>query len=199
MATPLQIKRLLAVPTTWEANTIYMIQSATTGLMDIYAVGNDVTDPRHIISEAEIDNKITTQIQTSLADLSKVEVVANIAARDALATDKNRFVMVLDASADATVTAGAATYVLDSAAVDANGNPAPTWYKVSEWESMDMTITWSMIQGKPTSLVADIDDAVAKRHVHANKVVLDALSDDGAGNLMYNGAYVGLVAITTEW
>jgi hypothetical protein len=38
-------------------------------------------------------------------------------------------------------------------------------------------LTWSAITGKPTSLVVDIDDAVAKKHAHANKVELDKLTD----------------------
>lgn len=37
-------------------------------------------------------------------------------------------------------------------------------------------ITWDLIQGKPTSSVEDIDDAVSKRHTHANAETLDGIT-----------------------
>ena len=51
-----------------------------------------------------------------------------------------------------------------------------TGTKIAEYESMDVVLQWNDIQGKPTSAVADIDDAVANRHSHANKALLDPIS-----------------------
>jgi hypothetical protein len=48
-------------------------------------------------------------------------------------------------------------------------------------------LNWASLQNKPTSSVADIDDAVTKRHTHANKATLDLITESG-GNMLYNGA-----------
>lgn len=61
--------------------------------------------------------------------LSGTTVVANIAARDALVATSGEFAYVIDASADATVGTGGATYVYDGA----------TWIKVAEAESLDLS------------------------------------------------------------
>jgi len=42
-----------------------------------------------------------------------------------------------------------------------------------------------------TQTETDIADAVSKKHSHSNKSVIDDLSDDGAGNLLYDGNPVG--------
>lgn len=47
-------------------------------------------------------------------------------------------------------------------------------------------ISWELIQNKPNSSVEDIDDAVAKRHVHDNSETLDALSKN-QDRLSFNG------------
>lgn len=107
-----------------------------------------------------------------------LQIVADIAARDALTPSSNIFVLVVDATADATVDAGSALYVWD--------NTAEEWIKVAEYESMDVTVAWSSITGKPSSSVSDIDDAVAKKHSHSNSAVLNGLSDTG-GVLQYGG------------
>jgi hypothetical protein len=74
-----------------------------------------------------------------------------------------------------------------------SGDPAVvTWTKVAEAESMDVVLQWGNIQGKPSSAVADIDDAVSKKHEHANKTVLDAISANStSGNLVYNNVELG--------
>jgi hypothetical protein len=77
------------------------------------------------------------------------------------------------------VVAGGATYLY---------NPGTTtWIKSSEAESLDIVLNWATLQGKPTSSVAAIDAAVAASHTHANKAVLDLVTDSG-GKLLYNGA-----------
>lgn len=43
---------------------------------------------------------------------------------------------------------------------------------------MDLILSWNNINGRPTSAVADIDDAVTKRHTHANKALLDKVGED---------------------
>ena len=53
------------------------------------------------------------------------------------------------------------------------------WQKIAESESIDVTTTWDSIVGKPSSTVAEIDDAVSKKHTHSNKAVLDNITDTG--------------------
>jgi hypothetical protein len=94
-------------------------------------------------------------------------VVADIAARNAVADPfAGLHVLVLDATADTTVKSGAAEYVYDGT----------KFIKVSEVESLDVVLEWANIQNKPSSTVADIDDAVTKRHIHANEAILDAIT-----------------------
>ncbi len=50
------------------------------------------------------------------------------------------------------------------------------WLNIGPISSID----WSAITNKPTSSVADIDDAVAKRHTHANKALLDTYDQTNA-------------------
>jgi hypothetical protein len=59
-------------------------------------------------------------------------------------------------------------------------------------------LQWANINGKPTSTVADIDDAVTKRHVHANAAVLDLLSDN-SGELFYNGVTIAPQMLAEQW
>lgn len=109
---------------------------------------------------------------------NQLTIVADIDARDALTPDTNVFVLVQDASDDGTVTAGAALYVWDAV--------GESWIKVAEYESMDITVAWSTVTGRPSSSVSDIDDAVTKKHAHSNKSTLDAIGESG-GALTFGG------------
>jgi uncharacterized surface anchored protein len=183
----ISIARVNALPATLEANTLYLVKSASTGLMEMTVTGNTSSEVRHLINEAEIQ----TMINNSVANFSNIRLTADIATRDALVLDHNSIVLVADATGDATVNAGAALYFYDVA-----GN---TYTKVSEYESLDVVLEWSAIQNKPTSSVADIDDAVARKHSHANIATLDLLTQDANGNLLVNGQYPGTYIATTEW
>lgn len=52
-----------------------------------------------------------------------------------------------------------------------------TWKILAKAEWENINLKWSAIDGKPTSLVADIDTAVTNSHVHANKAILDAIEE----------------------
>ena len=67
------------------------------------------------------------------------KVVADITARDALTTAEGLIAYVVDATGDSTVKSGGASYIYDGS----------NWIKISEFESMDMIIDWTDIQGKP--------------------------------------------------
>ena len=163
--------KVTTLPTTKDANAFYAVQNWND--VDYY-----LTDSSWVAKTIVNDLRITDLIDTAFADQNNVEVVDDITARDALTLTKNETVLVLDATADATVGSWAATYVYKEANT--------TWYKISEHESLDVVINWADIQNKPTSSVTDIDDAVNKKHAHNNFPVLQKLTEDGNWELEYD-------------
>lgn len=95
--------------------------------------------------------------------------MGSIAERDAISLG-DRFegmrVLVTDARDDASVDAGWAEYVWI--------NTPGEWVKLTEGESLDLVLDWSNVENRPTSSTADIDSAVAQKHSHSNKSILDA-------------------------
>lgn len=176
----LNFRKISALPSTLEASTGYLVKDAAdVNLFDFVLSDSTGTSVRHTLNKADV----TAMINAALAGLSGSVVVADIAARDALAPTTVTMAMVLDATGDSTVASGAATYVFD---------PATTsWTKISEAESMDVILQWANIQNKPTSAVADIDDAVAKRHAHNNFALLEQLAMDVDSRLTVNSVVVG--------
>ena len=121
---------------------------------------------------------------------NEIKVVADIAARDAIWTgvnEENRrsiLVLVVDAQADATVDAGAATYVYNK------GNNS--WVKIAEYESMDLVIQWSDIVGRPNSSSTEIDEAVAQTIENATRIAelqIELDTSQAGSGLDANGSY----------
>jgi hypothetical protein len=183
----LRIERVLTLPSTLTASTMYIVKSATAALAEMYFTDATGAEARHVINKSEIQGLIND----SVAAYNAVTVLADIAARDALTPTVNTMVMVLDATGDTTVTAGAATYIFDVVGL--------TWHKISEFESLDVALNWASILDKPVSAVADIDDAVTKRHTHANAAQLDLIGQDVDGKLTYNGAGVDANLAVSAW
>ena len=183
-----KIYKETALPGTLQANSIYLIAPAgSPDYIEMYVTGTAASTVKRIINEADIQ----AMISASLAGLSGLEIVADIAARNALTPSNGSMALVLDATGDTTVQTGAATYVYQLSTT--------TWIKIAEHESLDLVLEWSAIQNKPASSVADIDDAVSKRHAHANKTQLDKVGEDGDGNFTYNNALPRISWETTSW
>lgn len=146
-------------------------------------------------------NPATTGEQVQLADGSNAEakfktlegavagvvpcyVVDDIAARDALENLKRgNLCWVTDATADETVTKGAAQYIYNGSA----------WVKLTEAESLDLVVQWADIQGKEA-----VEAAMAQAHSHDNAVLLATISADGEtatinGKTFYAGRQVALI------
>ena len=175
----LTIQRVTALPETLAAETIYLVKTGTE--LTLTVTGNDGAVVATTVSKADVNTAISTAI--GAVDMSNsVEFAADIAARDAMTLTKSTFVYVADATGDPTVTAGAAMYLYDFTNT--------TWIKVTEYESLDLVLSWDSINGRPESSGGDIDDAVSKSHSHDNMEVLDLLSVDD-GKLQYNGVDVG--------
>lgn len=183
----LRIERVTVLPGTLTASTMYIVKSAEAPHAEVYFTNSTGTEARHTINKSEVDS----MINTALANFSNITVLDNIAARNALVPDHNILALVLDATGDATVSIGSALYVyrLSNA----------SWNKVSEFESLDVNLTWESIQNKPTSTVATIDDAVAKRHSHDNAAALAKIGEDVEGNLTYNGLPQGAYIANSNW
>lgn len=152
---------------------IWMVTDQTdAALLSVYVTDAAGTALRHTITKSEVEAMVTA------ASGSSNYLVSDIAARDAITTMVTTSkVYVQDASADATVDSGAAEYVYDGSA----------WVKVSEAESMDLTINWADIVGAPSASSAAIDAAIAASHTHANLTQLGKVGEDGDGDPTYDG------------
>lgn len=109
-------------------------------------------------------------------------------------------VMVTDATADPSVTAGWAIYRRPVASTKLS--ELSDWQKIAESESLDLVLSWDNIQNKPTSTVAAIDQAVKDDHTHANKAVLDGVTDTGTTDapvLAYKGKALAYSADSTNF
>lgn len=180
--------KVTTLPGSLEADALYFVVNST--YSETY-ITDSSGNAKSVGNSTMINALADARISTALSTLNRVEIVADITARNALNTaDRNQMVLVLDATGDATVAAGAAMYVFR--------NSDNTWIKVSEYEGMDVTVTWASITGKPSSDPALIDDAVTKRHAHTNIAVLDLLTDS-SGVLNYNGAPVATSWATLNW
>lgn len=184
----LKIYKETALPGTLTANSIYLVAPASDpDYVEMYVTGTLATTVKRIINKADIQAMINAAVVGS----SSLQVVDDIAARNALTPTSNILVLVKNATADPTVASGAATYVYEVATT--------TWTKVSEFESLDVVLQWNNIQGKPTSSPAQIDSAVANSHTHTNKTQLDKISEDGSGYMTYNGQYQPAGLETQSW
>jgi hypothetical protein len=186
--TTFQVFRETALPGSLAPYAIYYIAPAgQPNHVEIYVTDATGTATRRVLTAADVQSLINT----SIASASNLTIVSNIAARNALAPTTSRWAYVTDATGDATVASGGATYLY---------NPTgSTWIKTSEAEALDVVATWASLTGKPSSAVADIDDAVAKRHTHANATQLNKIGEDGSGNMTYNGSLPATGWTTTAW
>ena len=179
------IHKVSALPGSPAANSVYLVSSGANHI-EMYVTGTSPATIRRMYTEADIQ----TMIEATVAGMSTLQVVADITERNALSPTENVIVLVLNATGDATVASGAATYVYR--------HSTTTWVKISEAESMDVTVAWASISGRPTATPSQIDTAVSQSHTHSNLSVLNALSDS-AGSLRYGGQPLSAEWAATDW
>jgi len=184
----MQIKffQVNALPGTLQPNSLYFVLNG--GYTETYLTSSTGT-AKAVGNSAMINALIAAQV----AAFSTLVHVATIAARNTAASSasNNTLYLVTDATGDATVKAGAALYFFDKA--------AGTQTKVAEYESMDVVVQWSTIQGGPSSTPAAIDSAVGASHTHNNMAVLNGLTDSN-GKLLYGNSPVNQPDwATTDW
>lgn len=139
---------------------------------------SETSEPSDVQKEIEALRNRTKALEGILTGAMKKYVVNDISARDSLeGVNVGDLCFVKDASGDPTVESGYALYIYQEDS---------TWSKISEQEGLDIVFSWEELEGKPSSSVGDIDDAVSKRHEHTNKEHLDKISDS-EGKPTYNG------------
>jgi hypothetical protein len=192
----LKIFRETALPGSLDAYSIYMIAPSAAGMEDYVEmyVTDSSGNPRRIVNRSDID----TMIGDAIGAANELSIVADITARDVFVvpgttTGYAKYVYVVDATADATVISGGATYLYNPAVGIA------AWIKISEAESLDVVLNWGDIVDGPTSSVIDIDDAVSIRHSHTNKTQLDKIDEDANGLLTYDGVLPLTGWQSTSW
>ncbi len=172
----LKLHKVTAMPATLEEHSVYLVAPpGRPDYVEMYVTSADGLSVRRIINESDIQAMIDASvsgIQTG------IEIVTDITARNALTPANGKYVLVLDATADPTVTSGAASYVWREATSE--------WIKLTDYESLDMTISWDMIQDRPSSLPSAIDAAVANSHAHSNMSLLAKIGEDSYG-FLYDG------------
>lgn len=187
--TTFKVFKETALPATLQPHSVYFVTTAgSTSLLEIYVTNADASSPhRHVINKSEIQ----AMIDASIGAANELTIVADIAARNALTPTRAQYVFVENATGDTTVASGGATYLYKTA--------TSSWIKISEAESLDVTVTWASITGKPTSSPAQIDAAVAATHTHVNKTQLDLVGQNAAGEMTYNGVQVKTTWSSTGW
>ena len=176
-------------PTTFQPNTLYIVNNITSGQAELYFSSSDGTKLIPTLNSTSVSSQITTLVTAAAAggDFSQLEVVANIAARNALVLDKNTLVYVLDTTADGAT--GEAMYLYQF---------STTSYK--KLFSSTTSAAWANITGKPTSTPAAIDSSVTASHNHTNKTVLDKLSQTADGFLSFNGGpAINVFLVSQDW
>lgn len=185
----MQIQKLTAVPSTpTEPNALFLVAVGTSqDHFELYASSKDGSQLKRLLNKTDIEAIVKAQ----LAGVGKYKVVADINERDGLGDADKSSVYVKDATADSTVKAGGAFYLYDTATT--------SWIKVSEAESLDVSLSWDGLTGKPTSSPSQIDSAVGQAHTHANQTQLDKIGQDEHGNLTYDDKPVGGVKVVANW
>lgn len=172
---------------TYQAHTMWLVPSTTSGYLDIYISNADGT----AVNKSITMDTVTNAIALALANYGNTIIVNNIAERDALTLTAITQVYVLNATADNTVATGAAIYLF---------NPTGSvWTKIQELATIDAVVTWSSIQNGPSATPAAIDDAVAKKHAHTNSTQLAKVGEDAEGFPTYGGNNLHVLMSVAGW
>lgn len=185
-----QVFKETALPGSLVAHSIYLVApAARPDFVEMYVTGADPATVKRMLDQPTVQAMIDAAVA---AGSGGAIIVDTIAARNAITDPMNaQQVYVVDASGDPTVSTGGATYIYRLSNT--------TWIKQSEAESLDLSLAWENITGRPTATVANIDLAVTQRHTHANKTQLDKISENGAGDFTYDGDYPKIEWNSTGW
>lgn len=185
----LNIRKETAVPGTFGPHELVLVApAARPDSVEVYVSNSTGSAARRVPTVPDIQAMIDAAVA---AGSGGAVIVDDIAARDAITPENAQTAYVVDASADATVTSGGALYIWRESTT--------SWIKMSEAESLDISLTWTAISGRPTSTPAQIDATVAASHGHSNLTELNNIGQDGDGNLTYNGNLPSAGLDTAAW
>ena len=175
------IQRVTALPDAESRinNCMYLVKPEGSNAFDTYMV----SEAGDLISGFN-EERVRGFVESFNGIFDFLFYAEDIAARDALTLTQNCLIMVKDATTDPTVTTGFAMYFYLSSTKE--------FVKIIELESLDISLSWNSLVGKPLATPIQIDSAVQKAHVHQNEETLAGFSDIGDG-LKYNGQLVSNV------
>ena len=181
--------KVSTLPASLAPNTMYFVENE--GFAEFYLTDNSGV-AKMVGNSMMINMLISEALASWSGDTSTIDIVDDIDARDALIAtlDRNAMILVVDASEDPTVDSGSALYAYAAS--------SDTIYKIAEYESMDVVVTWESITGKPASTPSQIDSAVTQAHSHSNKTVLDKFTES-EGELLYDGEPIRTSWDTDNW
>lgn len=232
----ISINKVSTLPGTPKPNAFYFLPATVGGITSAEFYITDQAGNYHAINSEALMEELVSTLRganngiAALDSAGKVpvsqlpagigidfQIASNIAARNALNPSSNILCLVLDASADATVTAGNALYAYELGTT--------TWHKLSEFESLDLTglmtnfkiqanggTQQTIVEGDIINFVAGsanititrsgktltFDVAGGAAHSHSNLSVLNNLGLDGDGDLTYNANPV-MKFETNDW
>ena len=148
------------------------------------------------VLKLDANGKLPADITGNAATANKLAAGVNIGINGAdvvaaaVEFDGSQAINIPVVLSDTGVAAGTYTKVQ----VDAKGRVI----SASKLQPSDLPeVNWNVIVGRPNSAVADIDDAVAKKHAHANAAQLDKISEvDGV--MAYNNAKMATEAYAVD-
>lgn len=176
--------KTISLPDIPEPDSLYFVLN--NNIVDTYLTSS--TGEIRSTGNSEMINDIITD---RLSDYNLIDIVNDISERNLLPRNKNFLVMVLDATDDETVNSGSALYAYIES--------SDTFTKVTEYESLDLVLSWDNLQNKPNSSVGEIDISVSLSHEHQNKSIIDNFSVDELGMLTYNGQPLSSTWTTNDW
>lgn len=170
-----QFFKVLALPSTLEPSSFYYVENGN--FVDGY-----LTDGAGVAKPVGNVSMINSLLDDRISELNDIDIVADITERDALVLSTSQLVLVIDASADVSVTSGAALYIWDT--------EDNSFKLLVIYTDVNATISWANILNKPSSSTSDIDDSVSKKHSHSNSVELSKVGETGTGIMTYGGVPV---------
>lgn len=186
MATPFTISRVTTLPSPLVPNTMYIIRE-TPNLAKLAFVGDTPSVLATTYSRVDAQNDITEAI----AEAKSVYVFGTYSAMLVVRPEVAAIAYVKNASGDPTATTPSAAYAWDP--LDT------TWHLLpGAAGGAPVDVQWDRIIGRPTATPVQIDLAVTQSHTHANKVVLDQLSEAN-NRLQFRGVPVSEVQFMADW
>lgn len=185
------IRRVNQLPTNMEANAIYVVKPPGALEADLVFTGSDPLVVARTISRVDIEQIVGDAVDASTSITFKQSYGDMLSDRPT----SNALIYVADATGDPTSTTVVRVYLYNKETDTFTGFPS-----TGGGGGPGGDVTWGQILGRPNSTPAQIDQAVAAMHTHANKAVLDLIGENAQQKLTFRGAQVDTpttVAFTT--